>query len=133
MDPISTILAALAAGAAAVAQETAGVVIKDTYEGFKALLKRKFAGKPLATFAVDEHAKDTATAESLLRPALNESKVERDPELLQAAQHLLKLADPEGRISKRYTLNISGAVQGLVQGDHANVTMNFGSGAGPRN
>ena len=121
------ILAALAAGAAAAAKDTATAAIKDGYEGLKNLLKKKFSGKPLATIAVEEHAKDTTASESVLRPALVETSADRDTALLQAAEHLLKLADPDGHMSKRYSLNVSGDVQGLVQGDHSNVTMTFGS------
>ena len=133
MDPITTVLAALAAGAAAAGKETASAAIKDGYEGLKNLLKRKFAGKALATAAVDEHARDAPTAESLLRPALADTKADRDAELLQAAQNLLKLSDPEERVSKRYALHVTGNVQGLVQGDRSRVTMNFGSPPPPRN
>nr|WP_287107984.1 MULTISPECIES: hypothetical protein [unclassified Microcystis] len=39
------ILAALAAGAAAAAKDTAGTAVKDAYEGLKALIKKKFAEK----------------------------------------------------------------------------------------
>ena len=42
MEPISLILAALAAGAAAAAKDTAGTAVKDAYEGLKALIKKKF-------------------------------------------------------------------------------------------
>ena len=41
MDPISTIVAALAAGAAEAAKPTAVQAVKDAYEGFKALIVRK--------------------------------------------------------------------------------------------
>ena len=132
MDPTTTVLAALAAGAAAAAKETAGTAIKDAYEGLKGLLKKKFAGKAMATAAVDEHAKDTATAESLLRPALRETAADRDAEVLAAAQRLLSLADPQARISKNYTVNVTGNLTGNVQGDGANVTMNFGPVPPPR-
>jgi hypothetical protein len=44
MDPISAILAALAAGAAAAAKETASSAIKDAYVGLKSLIKKKPRG-----------------------------------------------------------------------------------------
>ncbi|MCZ8249832.1 MAG: hypothetical protein ACK5U2_04825 [Microcystis sp.] len=42
MEPISLILAALAAGAVAAAKDTAGTAVKDAYESLKALIKKKF-------------------------------------------------------------------------------------------
>ena len=45
MEPISLILAALAAGAVAAAKDTAGTAVKDAYESLKALIKKKFAEK----------------------------------------------------------------------------------------
>jgi disulfide oxidoreductase YuzD len=45
MEPISLILAALAAGATGAAKDTAGTAVKDAYEGLKALIKKKFAEK----------------------------------------------------------------------------------------
>lgn len=127
MDPITAVLAALAAGATAAVQETAGSAIKDAYEGLKTLLKTKFAGKALASAAVEAHASDTAAAEAVLRPALQAQAAGQDAELLAAARALLKLADADGSVARRYALQVGGDVHGLVQGDHATVTMNFGT------
>ena len=44
MDPITLIVAALAAGAAAGLGDTASQAIKDAYAGLKGLIKRRFAG-----------------------------------------------------------------------------------------
>lgn len=132
MDPITSILAALAAGAVAAAKETAGSAIKDAYEGLKSLLKRKLASKPLASAAVDTHAAEPAPAEAALRPALKETAADRDDELLAAAKKLLAVADRDGSVARRYTLQVTGNVQGLVQGDGSNVTMNFGGDPTPR-
>ncbi|MDH3317054.1 MAG: hypothetical protein OEN48_14385 [Betaproteobacteria bacterium] len=127
MDPISTILAALAAGAVAAAKETAGTAIKDAYEGLKSLIKKKFGDKNLVKAAVDAHASEPQPSEAILRPALKEAAVDQDAELLAAAKALLAKADSDGSISRRYSLQVTGNVQGIVQGDHANVTMSFGS------
>ncbi|CCI17590.1 exported hypothetical protein [Microcystis aeruginosa PCC 9807] len=42
MEPISLILAALAAGATGAAKDTAGTAVKDAYESLKALIKKKW-------------------------------------------------------------------------------------------
>lgn len=131
MDPVSTILAALAAGAVAATKDTASAVIKDGYEGLKSLLKKKFAAKPIAAAAVDAHASDPPEAEAVLRPALQNARLDDDPDLVEAARRLLAAADPGGQVARRYSVQVGGDVQGLVQGDHAQVTMNFG-GPPPR-
>jgi len=123
MDPLAMILAALAAGAAKAAQETAGTAIKDAYNGLKALVQQRLAGKPLAAAAVEHHAAEPAAAEAVLRPALQASGAADDAALVQAAKQLLQLTDPGGR---RYSVEVHGDVHGQVQGDHAQVTMNFG-------
>ena len=127
MDPISTILAALTAGAVAAAKETAETAIKDAYEGLKSLIKKKFGDKTLAKAAVDAHASEPKPSEAILRPALKEAAVDQDAELLAAAKALLAEADSDGSVSRRYSLKVTGNVQGVVQGDHANVTMSFGA------
>jgi uncharacterized protein YfaP (DUF2135 family) len=131
MDPVSTILAALTAGAVAASKETAGHVIKDAYEGLKSLIRNKFAGKALARAAVDAHEAEPQSAEAILRPALSETAVDQDAELLAAAKALLAKADSDGSVSRRYSLQVTGNVQGVVQGDHATVTMTFGSETKP--
>jgi len=125
MDPVTIILAALTAGAAAAMKDTTSIAIKDAYEGLKSLIKRKLAGKALAGAAVDAHALEPASAEAVLRPALQEAAADHDHELAEAAKALLAMADGDGSVRKRYTLQVTGNVQGMVQGDRANVTMNF--------
>ena len=46
VDPASLIVAALAAGAVAGAQNTATEAVKDAYAGLKALVQRRIAGRP---------------------------------------------------------------------------------------
>lgn len=126
MDPISTLLAALAAGAIAAAKDTATAAVKDGYEGLKTLLKRRFAAKPMAAAAVDAHAQDAPTAEPVLRKALDETAAAEDAALLAAAQALLAQADVDGRVAASYSVQVSGNVSGLVSGNQGTVTMNFG-------
>jgi len=126
VDPISVILAALTAGAAAAAKETVGSAIKDAYAGLKSLIKEKLTGKALAGMAVDTHAAEPVPAEAILRPAFKEVAIDRENALLAAAEKLLAMADGDGSVRQRYVLQVAGNVQGVVQGDHANVTMNFG-------
>jgi hypothetical protein len=127
MDPVSTILAALAAGAVAAAKDTASAAIKDGYEGLKSLLKKKLADRPVAVAALQAHAQGVEEAEAALVPALRKGGLDSDGEVLEAARRLLAEADAGGGVARRYGLVVQGDVQGLVQGDHAQVTMNFGA------
>jgi hypothetical protein len=92
MDPLSLIVAALTAGAAAAAKDTAGAAIKDGYQGLKALLQRKLAGNQAATVVLEEHAKDPDTFDAPLRKKLAEAALDQDPEIRHAAQMLLEQA-----------------------------------------
>ena len=132
MDPVSAILAALTAGAAVAAKDTAGSAIKDAYEGLKSLIKKKFAEKALPKAAVEAHATEPGPAEAILRPALKDAVIDANDELMKAAKALLAMADPDGSVQRRYALHVTGNVQGVVQGDHANVNMNFGGEAKPK-
>ena len=92
MDPLSLIVAALTAGAAAAAKDTAGAAIKDGYQELKTLLQRKLAGNQAATVVLEEHAKDPDTFDAPLRKKLAEAAIDQDPEIRQAAQMLLEQA-----------------------------------------
>jgi hypothetical protein len=126
MDPITAIFAALAAGAAAAAKDTASAAVKDGYEGLKQLLRKKFTGRVTESNAVDAHAIAPEKAEEILRPAMKEVAADRDDELIAAAKALLESADDSGAVRARYALTVEGDVQGLVQGNHNRVNMNFG-------
>jgi hypothetical protein len=125
MDPITLILSALAAGAAAALQETVGQAVKDAYAGLKALIVRKFADKPPAKTALDEYEKEPEVWKKPLEQALNETGANQDEKIIQAAQKLMELVDPRQAAAGKYIVQISGNVQGLVQGDNAKVEMHF--------
>jgi hypothetical protein len=61
MDPITLIVTALAAGAALGVKDAASTAVKDGYNGLKALVKKRFAGRPDAELVLAryETAPDT--------------------------------------------------------------------------
>lgn len=126
MDPISAIVAALAAGAIAATKDTATAAIKDGYQALKSLIRKKLSTEPEAQAVVDANAVESKNGETVLRTALARANVDQDGQAIAAAKDLLIVADPDGEIRRRFTIQVHGDVQGLVQGDHANVTMNFG-------
>jgi len=86
MDPItiSAILAALAPGAAKVAEN----VGPDVYNSLKTLIQKKFAGKPAAEMALAEYETDPEAYSAPLQKSLVESGVDRDEEILALLEQI---------------------------------------------
>lgn len=127
MDPVTLILTALSAGAAASVKDTASTAIKDAYSGLKALIKQKFADKPKAEAALLDYEDDAETYEKPLSKALIEERIDREKDILEAAQKLMMLVHPQQAAMGKYNVQITGNVQGYAQGDYQQVTMNFGN------
>ena len=96
MDPVSLILAALASGASAAAKETAGTAIKEAYAGIKTLIKKRFAGKPVAETTMSEYEGDPKTWEAPMRKQLDEANLGDDKEVIDAVNELIELLQAEG-------------------------------------
>jgi hypothetical protein len=124
MDPISLIIAALAAGAIAGVKDTAGQAVKDAYAGLKALVRRCVAGNREAEAKLDELELRPEADHAELAQHLQATGAAGDGELIKAAQALLKQADPAGAGAGKYDVRITGG-KGIVVGDAATVTMNF--------
>jgi hypothetical protein len=115
MEPMSLILTALVTGATAAAKDTAGTAVKDAYNGLKHLLKKKFEGDALAQAVVDAKPEDIDKAEGLLKTKITEFGVERDTDILRAAEALLKTLNSESVIQGGSPhLNIGGNFKGIV-------------------
>src|SRR5438105_3338489 len=95
MDPVSLILAALAAGATAATQDTASQAVKDAYAGLKGLVKKCFEKKPQAEMTLAEYEKDTDTWQKPLQKALVETGTDLDEAVVRQAQQVLKLVNPQ--------------------------------------
>jgi len=100
MDPISLILSALVAGLAQATGDVAakglqGVTkvaseeIQDAYNHLKKLIKDKFAGEPKAEMVLEEYEIDPETYEAPLKKKLASHGVDKDSEIIKAAQDLL--------------------------------------------
>jgi hypothetical protein len=123
MDPISLIIAALAAGVS----QTASEAVKDAYAGVKALIRRRFGGDKGVEAALDRLEQRPAAGNSELAQHLRVAGADRDRELILAAQGVLRLVDPAGSEAGKYDVRITGG-KGIVVGDNASVTMNFNNG-----
>jgi hypothetical protein len=103
MDPITMIVTALAAGAAAGLKPTAEQAIKDTYAGVKALIQRKYHALSLEAL---ERKPDSETKRASLKEDLIEAGAANDNELLDKAKFLLDTVRTHDR-SVAATLNIN--------------------------
>jgi len=121
MDPITTALvAAIAAGATQVGKSA----VVDSYNGIKALIKKKFAKTELpAAIESLEKKPDSKSRQGMVQEEVESAKVDRDPEILSAIQTLMDAVknSPEGQkaISK-YHLNITDSNVGVI-GDNADI------------
>jgi len=123
-EPLAMILTALASGAAAVAKDTGGAAVKDTYNGLKSLIKKKFGGNAMAEGTLDQHAEDAETWEKPLQKALASEGADSDNAILEAAQKLMDQLSGERQPGQtNITIKNSPGAMGQVTG---NVTQNFG-------
>ncbi len=126
MEPISLILSALIAGATAAAKDTATQAVKDAYAGLKTLIQKKLGGRADAESVLSGYEKKPEVWQAPVQDALQEAAADKDEQIVKAAQAIMAQVDPEGTARGKFHVNIGGSVQGWVQGDNANVTMNFG-------
>jgi hypothetical protein len=124
MDPVTVIVSALVAGAAAGAKDTASQAIKDAYSGLKTLIQKRFSGKPEAEMALAQHEKKPEVWEAPLKDALVNTGADKDQAILQLADKLLKLAQPQQVGIGKYSVQV-GKARGVVIGDQAKVDMTF--------
>jgi len=126
MEPTAIIISALAAGAAALLKDAANLALRDAYEDLKVLIQNRFRENQAAETALAEYEQDPETWQKPLEKAITTTRVDKDPDILHAAEKLMEIVQPpQGKVGK-YNISITGNVQGLVSGDNAQVTMNFG-------
>jgi len=126
MDPITLIVTALAAGAASALQDDAKAAVKTAFERLRHLVKRRFASPDNGEFMLEKHAEAPDIWQAPLQRELEQSGAARDPELVDAAQELMKLLDPRGTGAGKYLVSVQGS-EGVQVGDHNSQVNNFGT------
>ncbi|MCH6172352.1 hypothetical protein [Pseudonocardia alaniniphila] len=124
MDPVALIVAALAAGAVAGAENTATEAVKDAYAGLKGLVRHRLAGRESGEAALSRHEEEPEQAGKVLEAELVAAGASADPVLLEAARRLLVEVDPAGDRAGKYTVDLRGA-QGSQVGNHNIQTNTF--------
>lgn len=124
MDPISLVIAALAAGATAALKDTASFAVMDAYAGLKGLIRRRFHADDDALILLERAEAQPDGEHAALAERLRATAAASDQELVDASRAVLIETDPAGFQAGRYDVRISGG-KGIVVGDRATVTMNF--------
>ncbi|MER6832047.1 hypothetical protein ABT352_39095 [Streptosporangium sp. NPDC000563] len=109
MDPVTLIVTALTAGAAAGVGDAATTAVKDAYQGLKERLFARFSGKNTAEIVLAAHESDPQTWAAPLAKELLASGADTDSDVLEVAQRLLALVDREGSGAGKYTVDLRGA------------------------
>ncbi len=128
MEPTTLIITALATGVTAGISSTATEAIKDSYNSLKVLIKNKFLknDKSESSVILQKYEEKPIEWEKRLRESLIEIEAHKDEEIIQTAQKLINLEENQQTSIGKYNVQINGGnVQGLIQGDNANISINF--------
>jgi hypothetical protein len=125
MDPVTLIVAALAAGAASALQDDAKGAVKAALARLRALAKKRLAVRPGGEFVLVQHELTPAVYERPLEHELGEAGAGADAELVGAAQELMKLLDEHGTAAGKYAVSIQDSA-GVQVGDHNTQYNSFG-------
>lgn len=117
MDPITLILTALAAGAALGVKDAASAAVLDAYNGLKALVRRRLAGRPDGEVVLKRYGTAPKTWHDPLAEELTAADAASDTELVAAAKALLRLVDAGGSRAGTYNVTVNDS-QGVQMGDH---------------
>jgi hypothetical protein len=126
VEPVSLIVAALAAGAVKGVGETATAAVRDAYDRLKRLVSARLAGTPSAQVVFARHGEEPDAWQAALADALTESGADTERDVINAARRLVELLDEAGRSSGKYVVDTRGA-QGVQVGDHNRQLNQFSS------
>jgi hypothetical protein len=126
MDPITLIVAALAAGASTGALSALSDDVKDAvtsaYGKLRGLLTKRVAGNPGAELALTEYEADPDNWKAPLTAKLKQVDAGNDADLVAAAKTLMELVDQAGARAGKYNVTIKGG-KGIQVGD-GNIQVN---------
>ena len=125
MDPITLIVAALATGAASAAMQSGtSEAVKDAYVRLRALVTRRFAGRPAGELILARHEAEPETWQAPLEAELSAVGAGDDANLVAAAQALMGLEDQAGARAGKYVVSIRNS-KGVQVGDRNTQTNTF--------
>jgi hypothetical protein len=127
VDPVTLIVAALVAGAAAGLKDSASSAVKDAYNGLKGLARGRLAGRPGGELVLARHEQDAQVWDKPLVQELTQAGAAGDPALVAAAQALMQLLDAAGSAAGKYQVVASD--HAVAAGRDVNVTASGGGTA----
>lgn len=126
MEPVTLIVAALAAGAGAGALDSLKDDARDkaraAYQRLRGLAAQRVAGRPHGELALEQHAAAPQKWEGVLAAELAEAGASADGDLLAAAKAFLDLAGQAGAKPAKYNVTIRDS-SGFQVGD-GNIQVN---------
>jgi hypothetical protein len=120
VDPVTTIVTAVVAGAVAAGKDVAAQAVKDGYAGLRALVVRKFGEESEVADAVEsvEKKPDSKGRQEMLKEELEAAKADQDAELMGQARALLDLLKEHGLApGPSYHAEVHGS--GAIAQDHS--------------
>jgi hypothetical protein len=126
MDPVTLIVTALAAGAASALQDDAKGAVKTALARLRGLVKKRFKDPANGKYVLEKHASAPEIWQPALRQELTESGAGSDPDLIAAAQELMKLLDAQGTQAGKYSVSAQNST-GVQVGDHNTQVDTFGT------
>lgn len=134
MDPITLIVTALAAGAAAAAKDVGGDAVKSAFNGLKALIAKRFGGKANVESAIAsvEQKPDSDNRKGVLKEELEAAGVDKDEEVLKLVQSFLALLEKNG-VQTGVSQSIGNVTATASGGGTAVGAIQVGGNAGPIN
>ena len=114
MDAISLILAALSAGAGALAKGLLDETAKDLYGRLKSNISKRLKNSKQNENLIAQYETDSDTWEKPLKKAMLSSSVDRDDEVLRLAEKLIKILDSQN-LQPKSNINV-----GQISGGYVN-------------
>jgi hypothetical protein len=127
VDPVSLIVAALAAGAGSAVQDGASAAVKGAYARLRDAVRGRLAGRADGAVVLARHGNDPQVWEAPLRVELTAAGAGDDAGLVAAARAVMELVDAVGAQAGKYAVTVSGS-HGVQVGDHNTQTNTFGPG-----
>jgi hypothetical protein len=122
MDPVTLIVAA---GAASALQDDAKGAVKTALARLRGLVRKRFKDPANGEYVLEKHASAPEIWQPALQQELAESGAGSDPDLIGAAQDLMKLLDARGTHAGKYAVTVQDSPSVQV-GDHNSQVNTFG-------
>lgn len=129
VEPVTIVVTALVAGAAAEISKTASAAVRDAYKALCSAVRSRLAagcgGRGADTEVLDAYLQDPVGQQSRLVDALTAVGAGQDRDLLEAAERVVALTRPDSkRMISKYTVDLREA-RGVIVGDEATQTNMF--------